>query len=397
LYFQPELFSNVNSLDLPAFSIPGSGVSVVYKQRKLLEAPDIKLGQWIDLIFGVAQKDSVFHPYLLDNVWRDSFDREKDDIISVMKCYGLMPVQLFTQPHPERPSFEPMTPQFYTPSCPGSLLFVCRMDRELWTVDSSGRLLSFEINLAFKQMSSTATPVTKTASFGVLSGGLIAYDRRQLVTVTKSKVTTQPFEEVDWLMASGDRFVTIRDRSVLKLYDRSSADRRAMLVMTEDLVQCYAVSAIFHLLCVATRDDKLRYYSLRRLRQTQVVQMPLATAKSLRISDAWGFVVVGFEKEFLVFTVNGELVTKYEHEVENLYWSMVTSRDDFDFIVMCDIRGKLVLVEAADPETRKVLTTVGWPVSFVDYEKQADILLVVSQTGKVMLITHPFDVGECQQ
>jgi hypothetical protein len=80
--------------------------------------------------------------------------------------------------------------------------------------------------------------------------------------------------------------------------------------MTEDLVQCYAVNAIFHLLCVATRDDRLRYYSLPRLRQTHVVQMPFATAKSLLIPGAWGFVVVCFEKEFLVFTVNGELVAK---------------------------------------------------------------------------------------
>jgi hypothetical protein len=39
LYFQPELFSNVNSLDLPAFSIPESGFAMIYKHQKLLEAP----------------------------------------------------------------------------------------------------------------------------------------------------------------------------------------------------------------------------------------------------------------------------------------------------------------------------------------------------------------------
>jgi hypothetical protein len=67
----------------------------------------------------------------------------------------------------------------------------------LWTVDSSGRRLSFEIDLPFKRLSSTAMPVTKTACFGVLSDGLIAYDRHQLVTVTKPKVETQGFEVVD--------------------------------------------------------------------------------------------------------------------------------------------------------------------------------------------------------
>jgi hypothetical protein len=185
----------VNSLDLPAFSIPESGFAMVYKHRKLLETRDIHLGQWIDLVFGVAQKRSGFHPYLLDNVWRQPVRQNANDIISVMKNCGLMPLQLFTCPHPERPSFEPKTPQLYTPSCPASsLLFVCGINRELWTVDSSGRLLSFKIDLPFKRLSSTAT---KAAYFEVLSEGLIAYDRRQLVTVTKPKVETQGFEVVD--------------------------------------------------------------------------------------------------------------------------------------------------------------------------------------------------------
>jgi hypothetical protein len=55
-----------------------------------------------------------------------------------------------------------------------------------------------------------------------------------------------------------------------------------------------------------------------------------------------------------------------------------------------DIRGDVVVFEAGCPGRKAKGASVHPPVRFVDCAREEDLLVVVSATGKVMLMTHPF-------
>jgi hypothetical protein len=56
-YFQPEIFEDLNKLNLPKSSLAKKPMDFVYSQRKLLESDEISISlhKWIDLIFGFRQ------------------------------------------------------------------------------------------------------------------------------------------------------------------------------------------------------------------------------------------------------------------------------------------------------------------------------------------------------
>jgi hypothetical protein len=310
-----------------------------------------------------------------------------------------MPLQLFSEPHPARCVLAPAPPEFFAfPKCVGPIHFAGRIDRELWILDAAGKVFVHEIALTLPRVATMATVIGIGACIGASCDGLVAYENKKLIVVSRGGVTRQDFTGADTLVSSGNKFVVIRDQSILLLFDRRiGIERSASLVMTEDIVLCCAVSETFHLLVVATRDDLLRYYSLKHLYQTNVVRLPAATARKVAVTETWGFVVVDFVQMFAVFTVNGEHIAKYEHECDWVYWNVIASMSDFDYLVVTDLQGRLVIIEAYRPERKVIVTTVTAPISFVDYEKRIDTLVVVPVNGNVLLITHPFSAfNQCQ-
>jgi hypothetical protein len=70
----------------------------------------------------------------------------------------------------------------------------------------------------------------------------------------------------------------------------------------------------------------------------------------------------------------------------------IASPDGFDFIVFADVKGRLVMFEAFQPDRRVVLAQLMFPVCFADYNGKGDWLIVISPAGKLILITHPFSM-----
>jgi hypothetical protein len=257
-------------------------------------------------------------------------------------------------------------------------------------IDVKGLLVVYELSHNFHELSTSQTYITKSGLLGALDEGILIYENEKMRFIGKSKFERK-LAVIDGFETSSAKFITIKNRSILKLYDcRSAIEHVITLIMTEDIVRCFGLSETFHVLCIATNEGMLRYYSLRTLHQRQVVKMPLSAADKLVITPSWGFVAVSFRLAILLFTINGAFLSKYEHECPLVYWNAVASSSDFDFIVMADIQGNLVVLEAARPENRVKLTRLLWPVCCIVYQRQIDTLAVISTNGKVMLITHPF-------
>jgi hypothetical protein len=196
---------------------------------------------------------------------------------------------------------------------------------------------------------------------------------------------------IDEVVCSGSKLITVQNRTVIKLFDVSSFPEPIVLITnTEDVIQCLAISQTFHMLCTVTRDDRLHTFALKDVHRTHTVMMPKPSARRVVITPSWGFIAVDVENEILLFSINAEFLTSYQHECHIAYMTAISSPDDFDFIVAADVKGRLMMFEAYRPDTRVTLVQLVFPICFVDYECQGDRLVVVSSGGKVMLILHPF-------
>jgi hypothetical protein len=361
-YFQPEVIQGHEE----------SPSHFVYCQRKLLETSQVsgKLHHWIDLIFGSRQSEAA-------------------------TVNANMPLQLFSELHPSRVTRRAGELGMKTYSCSSApLIFAGRMGHDIWLIDTSGVIRG--VRVENHRLCPVDTIDGKVATNSVLSlteNGVLSYEPRigELIVLGNKGRIKAELPGVDSLATSGDLFVVVRNRSVITLFNVNSFPNEvAKIVAVEEVVQCLAISEAFHLLCAATRDDRLHYFSLHRLHQTAVFKMPVSSPRRIVITPAWGVVAVDSGRVITLFSVNGESVGAFTHDCQFAYWTAVSSREDFDFVVCTDLKGSLFVFEAYRPSNAQTLAQLSWPVCFIDYDKQADYFVVVSTTGEVVLIQHPF-------
>jgi hypothetical protein len=237
---------------------------------------------------------------------------------------------------------------------------------------------------------------TKVAADSVLSlikSGVLLYKPCiwHLIVLSAKEQISSELPGVYYLVSSGDRFVVVRNRTVIILFNVDSfPDEVGKIVTVEEVLQCLAISEAFHLICVATRDDRLHYFSLHGLHQTAVFMLPVSSPRCIVITPAWGVVAVDSGRVITLFSVNGESLGAFIHDYQFAYWTAVSSREDFDFVVCTDLKGNLLVFEVYRPSNARKLAQLLCPVCFIDYDKEADYFAVVSTTGKVMLTQHPF-------
>jgi hypothetical protein len=404
-FFEPEVFSLNTTLDFAPFALSAKPFDFVYGLRKQLESDSVsaRIHLWIDSVFGHRQQGAAaraigntFHPCLTTGVHTRPPDPH---LRPVMRLFGVMPAQLFSDPHPARaPRPAAQTGAAFAHTLTAApLAFAGRLrDGALWLVDTAGRLSAVRVDLALPaRHEPRACPdaaLPPGGAFALAGGGLLAYDaggKMQFVG-QKGRFESEMLG-INEFVGAGVKFVTVRNRTVLHLYDvRSFPERAAAAASTEDVIECIGVSEGFHLLCVITRDDRLHFFSLKGLAQIKAVKLPRPSARRVIVTPAWGFVAVDFGREIVVFSINGEMLVEYTHSCQFAYLTAIRSPKDFDYFVYSDVKGNLVICEAYRPENRAQLAQLVWPVCLVVYEEESDCLVVVGTTGKVMLITHPF-------
>jgi hypothetical protein len=373
-FFQPELFADSSGLGLPEFRLNESRHDFVYRQRKVLEDDRVssQLHHWIDSVFGTQQNENT---------------------------RKAVPLQLFSNPHIARPPRETAETHIFTHSVSvTSVMFAGRVaSGDIWLVDTQGGLQGFKIDMSGSshvlKVETVPLPHCRDALFSITEDGILTYERHmgRLRFSGGSARFDGELCDVDELVSCGANFVTVRNRTVVTLFRLETFPTPiASVANTEEVVLCLAISQTFHMLCTATRDDRLHIFSLKNLHQTHSVVMPKSSARGIVVTPTWGFIAVDLGSEILLFSINAECLTSYAHGCQFSYITAVAAPNDIDYIVFVDVKGSLMMFEAYRPGTCLRLAELVSPVCFIDYERERDRLVVVSTSGKIMLIIHPF-------
>jgi hypothetical protein len=161
----------------------------------------------------------------------------------------------------------------------------------------------------------------------------------------------------------------------------------SQFVAVEAAINCCAVSEVFHLVAFVSADDRLHLLESSNLRQRLVIQLPLAGALRMLITQSWGFIVIDFGHEIVVFTVNGREIGRRKHDSDIVFWMSITSRSDFDYVVFAMWNGDLVIFEAGMPENTAKLAHDSAPVCGIAYDRPRDQLIAVTTTGKLSFLS----------
>jgi hypothetical protein len=268
---------------------------------------------------------------------------------------------------------------------------------DIWVVDTRRDLQGFKIDLNepghLVKTQTVSFPRCQDAIFSLTSYGILVYERQtgRLRFSSNSGDFDRELIGVDEIVSTDSKFITVCNRTVITLFDVSSFPLPIVSIAnTEDVVQCLAISQTFHILCTATRDDRLHIFSLKNLHQTHSVMMPKSSARSIIITPSWGFIGIDLGGEIMIFSINAEFLTSYRHDCQFSYITAISSPDDFDYIIFSDIKGNLMMFEAYKSSNHVKLAQLLFPVCFIDYDRDGDWIVVVSPVGKMMVIVHPF-------
>jgi hypothetical protein len=156
-----------------------------------------------------------------------------------------------------------------------------------------------------------------------------SYDARisilRLITPRQSVASELP--GINSFASAGARFVTVRNRTMLTLFNVDAfSDRAARVIVSEEDVQYSAVSETFHLPCAAMRDQRLHSFSLKSFHWLMVFKLLLSISTRIVILPTWDSPAGDFGREITFFSVNGQFL----HDHLFASWTAVRSRNDFD-------------------------------------------------------------------
>jgi hypothetical protein len=89
--------------------------------------------------------------------------------------------------------------------------------------------------------------------------------------------------------------------------------------------------------------------------------------------------------------VNAELIGTYRRAVDITFLTAVSSNDDFDYMVGCDVSGSLFVMDVFQRKAVDRIAQLPWPLQFVAYIRETDSLFAVSSLGQSLVITNPFE------
>jgi hypothetical protein len=134
-------------------------------------------------------------------------------------------------------------------------------------------------------------------------------------------------------------------------------------------------------------DNILHLLEPSKLRQRLVVKLPLARALRILITQTWGFIVIDFGHEILIFTVNGQQIGRHKYDSDIAFWTSISSKSDFDYIVYATWSGDLIIFEAGMPENTSKLSHDPAPVCGIAYRRSRNQLIAITATGRLRVIS----------
>lgn len=404
-FFMPEFLLNCNEFDLgSSFDMIISDVVMppwakdafefIYLHRKALESDYVSehINEWIDLIWGnkrygqaAIDANNVFRKELYEEIWDDPNNKNdeflKIDIEMNLDQIGQIPPQLFNEAHPKRDPI--ITEKKYTQSITykinpngtlkaasistlnanngkitfftltelqDSLHIISQYEVDIVTIQinlTPSLTKETDRNVTFLNFSSTKTTFCikdDLTEIKLINFPLSKQQNMYRTIKSHAEVVSCTTDEVWTVLAGNDASISIQ-----------KTDSVPSIVRTyRNTITCMAVSRSFDQIVAGTRDRCLLFISLSRGTLTNAVDVKDGLMPhSVLITKSMGFVLVDAMRAvdgdvshvFLLYNINGLFMREFDADFDFSCWSMWTSLDGFDNVVVADTEGVLRIGE----------------------------------------------------
>jgi hypothetical protein len=264
-----------------------------------------------------------------------------------------------------------------------TVIFACFSSDLLWTVDSHGGILGFDVlqdHLRVVRSGQTRQPVGSLNFFADCSGFLI-YD------CVKREVLRFPSGFSFVQAVDGGLFCALREGFVCCPAACEIARSGRVIVRARRRVVALAVREEFHRAVYGTVAGMVHFVGLNNGREIAEADFGGAI-EGVLITQAWGFVVVRGGANIAVYGVNGELLKRGELPSRVVSWSTFVSFDGFDFVAFACITGEVGFFEAFLPDRITIFHRCP-DALLVHYDTDAETMMVVRHSGGVEWVPVP--------
>ncbi|OHT00322.1 hypothetical protein TRFO_07986 [Tritrichomonas foetus] len=399
-FFQPEFLccDELGKVELPPWA--KNEVEFIYFHRKALESPYVSknLNKWIDLVFGVNQKNieknNVFSEYAYEDVWNDDNlnDSLKRNLIeSSKRAKGQIPTQLFTAQHPSRQDIQENSKLHHNIkiNIEGVLFSKMNCCGTIKIITDQYKLVVYNINtnsIIVKQLK------LSNAKFSDFGDNIIAYSENELYEINQNGQETiihcsnlQNFTSLyPWLATVGtDLIIRISNATNLR-------EPVQTITYFREKTECCVINNDFHVLVIGSNKGDLIIYSLERSVSFRVVSLGKCIVNSVVITPSWGF-IVAFASETSdgkatffskTFNINGMLIRRVE--IPGIVKVITTwkSIHGFDFLAFA-VERTVFICEAFYMNFNEPFMILETPPIEISYLTQTDEIAVITREGSI--------------
>jgi hypothetical protein len=370
------------------------------------------LPDWIDLHFGVKtlclEQYNVFSPILLETVWNDASRLEKLEFAEqLLKTAGQLPQQLFAVMHPSRTDenfdailIKDLISSFIfvestelddiTITCCAMLDCAISAIR-IGFVNQFGAIYRYEMSQGGfhkKLMRSEKWPNCLSTS---CNGGfvLIEPDSGNGITVTTDIDTFDLSIQSISLICSCDDVICIGNElgNFVWWFVDDLISNEILFVL--DRVECCAISQSYGIVVFATSAGFAYICDLESHQISFRASLQGRIGKRMLISEGFGFILVNcFDGTLWLFSVNGEFIRSIEFGKEICSWKCFKDKTGFDFLVVSDWNGNLMMCELFYLNFGEVFYRANGNVALIEYDTATESLIVVAQDPlRVIVLT----------
>ena len=392
-------------------SFASTTYELIYKHRKALESDTVSnsLNHWIDMIFGMKQRDTKSEIHYHHELFPDSPEigsKTRDEIIEFVRTNGQLPAVVFTNPHPRRKKKDTKkasTVFATTLNHPHKLrtVSVTQADSsrvKVAAIDTSGNKFSATIDMkAIKPafiMGKTSGPFDIKSAIEIIpyaSDSFLMIEREsteilelgdqltQYVGVTSYVSHFACDGSVTAFSDDAGAFTILVSKSI-KFTTRSFGGR----------ITCTAVSEKYACAVACTEENHMMLCSVNHCELVRIVKLP-GKPKKVMITPGWGFIVVNMEPtqkggdEIATYTITGDLLARSTIDGAVTCFMCFATPAGFDYLAVSNSSHHVFLSEAFYLRFLAVKACDA-PVLSLSYRPQTDSLIIVSSDGAVTFL-----------